>query len=59
MKKLAKLRRAKGLSQTALAAMLRTSQSNVCNWEWGKTKPRPNTVTRIAAALGCTEKELS
>jgi transcriptional regulator with XRE-family HTH domain len=58
MKKLAELRRARGLSQTALAAMLRTSAPNVCMWELGKIKPRPNTLTRIAQALGCEESEL-
>lgn len=58
MKKLAKLRKLRGMSQTALAAALRTSQANVSKWEKGWTVPRPNTLTRIAQALACKENEL-
>jgi transcriptional regulator with XRE-family HTH domain len=40
-------------------AKLRTSQSNVCKWERGHNTPRPNTLTRIAEALCCSEHELT
>jgi transcriptional regulator with XRE-family HTH domain len=58
MKKLAKVRKLRGMSQTALAAALRTSQANVSKWEKGHTTPRPNTLTRISQALCCKESEL-
>jgi transcriptional regulator with XRE-family HTH domain len=58
MKNLAKLRKERGLSQTAFAAALRTSQANVSQWENGHIQPRPNTITRIAKALKVREIEL-
>lgn len=58
MKKLAKIRKQRGMSQTALAAALRTSQAAVCKWERGVNTPHPNTLTRIAQALACKEIEL-
>ena len=59
MDKIALMRKKRGLSQTALAAALRTSQSNVSKWEQGHNTPRPNTLTRIAQALKCRENELT
>lgn len=58
MKKLSKVRQQRGMSQTALAAALRTSQANVSKWERGHNTPRPNTLTRIALALNVKETEL-
>jgi DNA-binding XRE family transcriptional regulator len=58
MRKLAKVRKSRKLSQTALAAMLGTSQAAVCKWEKGVNKPHPSTLRRIVAALNCREAEL-
>jgi len=59
MKKLAKIRKERGMSQTALAAALQTSQANVCKWERGTNVPRAATLTRIARALRVKEAELA
>ena len=46
------LRRVAGLSQTELAARLKTTQSAVARWESGTVSPRLETVARVAEACG-------
>lgn len=46
------VRRSRGVSQTALASRLTVSQPVVSKWESGRCEPLPETVSRIAAALG-------
>jgi transcriptional regulator with XRE-family HTH domain len=58
LKNLRAVREARQISQSALAKTLRTNQSNVSQWENGKTKPWPHTVERIAKALKCEPAEL-
>jgi ribosome-binding protein aMBF1 (putative translation factor) len=45
-------RRAAGLSQTVLAAKLKTAQANVVRLEKGRTRPSTRTLERIAKATG-------
>jgi transcriptional regulator with XRE-family HTH domain len=47
-------RRRLGLSQTAVAARMGTSQSAVARLEAGGSDPRLSTLARYAAALGTT-----
>ena len=49
---LADLRRGLGLSQTAVAAKMGTSQAALARLEAGESDPRISTVERYAAALG-------
>jgi transcriptional regulator with XRE-family HTH domain len=46
------------MTQTQLAALLRTDQSLISKWETGEHVPFPNTLVRIAAALKVREEEL-
>lgn len=41
-----------GMTQNALAAKLKTTQSRISRWEKGERNPRKFTKERIAAALG-------
>ncbi|HUR47964.1 MAG TPA: helix-turn-helix transcriptional regulator [Acidimicrobiales bacterium] len=43
-----------GLSQTEVAARMRTSQSAVARFESGEADVRLSTLERYAAAIGCT-----
>ena len=52
LRALARRREQLGLSQTAVAARMRTSQSAVARLEAGETDARLSTVERFAAALG-------
>lgn len=54
----AELRKARGLSQTALARKLGCTSQAVTAWELGKSMPRAELLPRIAAALDCTIDEL-
>ncbi len=54
MNELANARRARGLSQTEIAARMGTSQSAVARLERGELDARLSTVERYAAALGRT-----
>lgn len=58
LKNMRAVREARRISQSDLAKVLRTNQSNVSQWENGKTKPWPHTVERIAKALECEPSEL-
>jgi transcriptional regulator with XRE-family HTH domain len=48
------VRRSRGLSQTEVAARMRTSQSALARLESGRSDARLSTVTRYAAAVGAT-----
>jgi ribosome-binding protein aMBF1 (putative translation factor) len=50
---LAGQRRAAGISQTEVAARMRTSQSAVARLEAGESDVRASTLERYAAAIGC------
>jgi ribosome-binding protein aMBF1 (putative translation factor) len=52
MRDLAAARRKAGLTQTAVAARMRTSEAAVSRLETGDADPRVSTVERYAAALG-------
>jgi transcriptional regulator with XRE-family HTH domain len=58
LKNMRSVREARRISQVDLAKVLRTNQSNVSQWETGKTKPWPHTVEKIAAALSCSPDDL-
>lgn len=51
-------RKAAGLTQTALAEMLGTTQQAVAKWESGKGVPRDETRWRLATALGVGVHEI-
>jgi transcriptional regulator with XRE-family HTH domain len=51
-------RQAHGLSQTALARLLNTTQLSVCRWETDNQKPQPNAEKRIKEVLGLTERDI-
>ena len=48
----------KGISQGALARLLKVTQGSVSQWEKGTTSPKVSTLPRLAAALGVTVDEL-
>lgn len=48
------LRKAKGLSQGALSALLGVTQQAVGKWETGRSTPDPKTVARLAELLDTT-----
>jgi transcriptional regulator with XRE-family HTH domain len=49
---LGEIRRARGLTQTQVAATMGTSQSAVAKLERGESDPRMSTVARFALAVG-------
>lgn len=55
---LKRIRERKGLSQRALAAKAKMSQTYLCNVENGKADPSLSTLKRLAEALGITVSEL-
>jgi len=52
MRKLGELRRESGLSQTAVAARMGTSQAQLARLEMAESDPRMSTLDRFAVALG-------
>lgn len=46
--RLKELRKGSGLSQKQLAAILKTTNSSVCDWECGRAEPNLGMVARIA-----------
>jgi DNA-binding phage protein len=52
MRRLGELRREGGLSQTAVAARMGTSQAQLARLEMGESDPRVSTLDRFAIALG-------
>jgi transcriptional regulator with XRE-family HTH domain len=55
---LVELRQRQGLSQRALAAKAKMSQTYLCNVEIGKADPSLTTLKRLARALGVNVSEL-
>lgn len=49
------LRKNRGMSQEALAQAIHISPRNISQYESGQSKPRANTLRKIAAALECDE----
>lgn len=52
------LREQQGLSQEALAEMVKTSQSNISRWENGENDLSAKFLAELADALCCTTDEL-
>lgn len=46
--RLKELRKNRNLSQKALAIILKTNNSSVCDWECGRTQPDMETLVKIA-----------
>ena len=40
-----------GFSQTSLAKRLNVKQATVCNWETGRSLPKPQTMVRLSELL--------
>lgn len=51
-------RKALGLTQVDIAKKLGVDQSSVHLWESGKTKPRVDTLIKLAELLKCTVNDL-
>ena len=49
-----KLRREKGINQEALAAAMQVSRSAIAMWETGASRPRPNSLKKLADFFGVT-----
>jgi transcriptional regulator with XRE-family HTH domain len=58
LKNMRAVREARRITQIELAKVLRTNQSNVSQWENGRVRPWPHTVSAITKALDCKESEL-
>lgn len=58
MNKIKEIRKKKGMSQQALAAALNVDRPSVSKWENGIKEPRPETLKKIAAVLGCSYSDL-
>lgn len=58
MIRVAELRKARGMSQTALARALDISTQAVGAWESGRNVPRTEMLPRLAEVFGCTIDEL-
>lgn len=54
LRELAAARKSAGLSRTAVAARMRTSESAVARLEGGEIDPRVSTIERFAEAVGKT-----
>ena len=52
------LRRKKGLSQMALAEMLKVSQGAISQWESGTTKPSLKHLLMLSSIFSCSINEL-
>lgn len=53
-----RLRKRLNITQAELAEKIGISQSAVCQWETGITKPTKENMMAIAAALGCKVDDL-
>lgn len=51
-------RQVHGLTQTALARLLNTTQLTVCKWETNTQKPKPETEKRLKKVLGISETDI-
>lgn len=56
--KIKALRKAKNLTQEALAALLGVERTTVTMWETGQNTPPTKYLVTLADALGCTLDEL-
>lgn len=56
--RLARLRRAKGLSKSDLAEQLGVTATSICYWEQGRSRPRLARIEALAALLGTSPAEL-
>lgn len=56
--KIKHIRKAQGLTQTALSEKLNVDRSTVAMWETGKAKPRVDKLIEMAKLFGCTVDEL-
>ena len=56
--RLARLRRAKGLSKTDLAGRLGVTVTSICYWEQGRSRPRLARLQSLADLLGTSPTEL-
>ena len=56
--RLARLRRARGLTQTGFAKAVGVSKTTVWKWENGKAKPRRNAISMMLEILNVTRAEL-
>lgn len=52
------IRESKNMTQETLSLKMNVSRSTVAMWETGQTKPRADTLMKLAAVLGCTVDEL-
>lgn len=53
-KRLKELRVEKNLSQKALAEIIETNNSSVCDWECGRTEPNLDTVIKLCEFFDVT-----
>ena len=53
-----RMRTHKGISQEELAKVIGVSQSAVCQWEKGNTKPSRDNMNAIAQFFGCKVDDL-
>ena len=53
-KRLKELRVEKNLSQNALAEIIETNNSSVCDWECGRTEPSLDTVIKLCEFFDVT-----
>lgn len=58
MFKLIVRRKEKGLTQGELAALIGIERYNICNYETGVSRPRTETLEKLAAALDCAAGDL-
>ena len=58
VKKLAEIRKKKGLNQAVIAEACGVAQSAVAMWENGAATPRVDRLIKIAEILGCSVDEL-
>lgn len=58
MIRVAELRKARGMSQTALARALDVVPATVAAWESGRNVPRTEMLPQLAKIFGCTIDEL-
>lgn len=56
--RLARLRRARGLSKTDLAGRLGVTVTSICYWEQGRSRPRLARLQSLAELLGTSPAEL-
>ena len=54
LKKIADLRKKKGLNQKEFGKLIGAAQNTVCNWENGKREPDNDTLIKIADFFGVT-----